>query len=148
MDEQIMKNRQIRALNRLGTLSIQFKRVLRVRKCQENNFANLSERVATLKILKHNIVFIYFRCFWSQHNFQSQLCFSLVLTSLLLSTISWKFKCFQTFDWYCIQIIISQIFLCSFSILCVSSQTQGSVKWRVPPSWRLLFGSGIPPLLF
>ncbi|KAA0710708.1 Proteasome assembly chaperone 2 [Triplophysa tibetana] len=26
--------------------------------------------------------------------------------------------------------------------------TQGSVKWRVPPSWRLLFGSGIPPLLF
>ncbi|KAF4100140.1 proteasome assembly chaperone 2 [Onychostoma macrolepis] len=26
--------------------------------------------------------------------------------------------------------------------------TQGSVQWRVPPSWRLLFGSGIPPLLF
>lgn len=25
---------------------------------------------------------------------------------------------------------------------------QGSVQWRVPPSWRLLFGSGIPPLLF
>lgn len=26
--------------------------------------------------------------------------------------------------------------------------TQGSVQWRVPPSWSLLFGSGIPPLLF
>ncbi|KAG1947452.1 proteasome assembly chaperone 2 [Pimephales promelas] len=26
--------------------------------------------------------------------------------------------------------------------------TQGSVQWRVPPSWKLLFGSGIPPLLF
>ncbi|KAK7139027.1 hypothetical protein R3I93_016220 [Phoxinus phoxinus] len=26
--------------------------------------------------------------------------------------------------------------------------TQGSVQWRVPSSWKLLFGSGIPPLLF
>ncbi|XP_051519253.1 proteasome assembly chaperone 2-like isoform X2 [Myxocyprinus asiaticus] len=26
--------------------------------------------------------------------------------------------------------------------------TQGSVQWKVPPSWRLLFGSGIPPQLF
>lgn len=30
----------------------------------------------------------------------------------------------------------------------VEKTAQGSTPWRVPSSWRLLFGSGIPPLLF
>ncbi|XP_072530803.1 proteasome assembly chaperone 2 isoform X2 [Salminus brasiliensis] len=27
-------------------------------------------------------------------------------------------------------------------------EKQGSIPWRVPSSWRLLFGSGIPPLIY
>lgn len=27
-------------------------------------------------------------------------------------------------------------------------QAQGSVPWRMPSSWRLLFGSGVPPMIF
>ncbi|XP_030645112.1 proteasome assembly chaperone 2 isoform X2 [Chanos chanos] len=30
----------------------------------------------------------------------------------------------------------------------VEKQVRGSAQWRVPPSWSLLFGSGIPPAIF
>ncbi|KAK1805089.1 hypothetical protein P4O66_019159 [Electrophorus voltai] len=33
-------------------------------------------------------------------------------------------------------------------LILVEKPAQGPAPWRIPPSWRLLFGSGIPPLLF
>ncbi|KAF7690883.1 proteasome assembly chaperone 2 isoform X2 [Silurus meridionalis] len=30
----------------------------------------------------------------------------------------------------------------------LAKPVQGSVPWRIPSSWRLLFGSGVPPLIF